>query len=66
VLDPSRVRAAGLNAVTKKKDVLTLSELIGAGKVRPVIARVYPLIEAPDAIRYVEQGHPRGKVIIAV
>ncbi len=32
----------------------------------PVIDRTYPLVEAPDAIRYLEQGHPRGKVVITV
>ena len=43
-----------------------MSELIQSGKVSPVIDRTYPLIEAPDAIRYLEKGHPRGKVVIEV
>jgi NADPH:quinone reductase-like Zn-dependent oxidoreductase len=34
--------------------------------VTPVIDRTYQLVEAPDAIRYLEQGHPRGKVVITV
>jgi NADPH:quinone reductase-like Zn-dependent oxidoreductase len=34
--------------------------------VTPVIDRTYPLIEAPDAIRYLEGGHPPGKVVITV
>jgi NADPH:quinone reductase-like Zn-dependent oxidoreductase len=37
-----------------------------AGKVTPVIDRTYPLSQVPDAIRYLEEGHARGKVIITV
>jgi NADPH:quinone reductase-like Zn-dependent oxidoreductase len=48
------------------EDMLALSELIEAGKLRPVVDRVYPLTEAPEAIRYMEQGHARGKVVITV
>jgi NADPH:quinone reductase-like Zn-dependent oxidoreductase len=48
------------------KDLVVLSELIEAGKVTPVIDRTYPLIEAPEAIRYLEQGRARGKVVITV
>jgi NADPH:quinone reductase-like Zn-dependent oxidoreductase len=43
-----------------------LKELIEAGKLTPVIGRTYPLGESPEAIRYLEEGHARGKVIIAV
>ena len=43
-----------------------LRELIEAGKVTPVIDRTYPLSEAPEAIRHLEEGHPRGKVVITV
>jgi NADPH:quinone reductase-like Zn-dependent oxidoreductase len=48
------------------KDLIVLSELIEAGKVTPVIDRTYPLSEAPKAIRYLEQGHARGKIVITV
>jgi NADPH:quinone reductase-like Zn-dependent oxidoreductase len=48
------------------QDMLVLKELIEAGKVTPVIDRTHPLSEAPQAIRYVEEGHARGKVIITV
>jgi NADPH:quinone reductase-like Zn-dependent oxidoreductase len=48
------------------EDMIVLKELIEAGKVAPVIDRTYPLSEAPQAIRYVEQGHARGKVVITV
>ena len=43
-----------------------LKDLIEAGKVTPVIDRTYPLSEVPDAIRYLEEGHARGKVVITV
>jgi NADPH:quinone reductase-like Zn-dependent oxidoreductase len=47
-------------------DLLTLKELIEAGKVTPVIDRTYPLSEAADAMRYLEEGHARGKVVVTV
>jgi len=47
-------------------DLLVLKELIEGGKVTPVIDRTYPLSEAPKAIRYMEEGHARGKVVIRV
>jgi NADPH:quinone reductase-like Zn-dependent oxidoreductase len=59
-------RMRGLTSKENKEDLLVLSELIEAGKVSPVIDRTLPLIEAPDAIRYLEKGHPRGKVVIDV
>jgi NADPH:quinone reductase-like Zn-dependent oxidoreductase len=48
------------------EDLRALTELIEAGKVIPAIDRTYPLEEAPDAIRYLEDGHARGKVVITV
>ena len=48
------------------EDMLVLKELIDARKITPVIDRTYPLTEAPEAIRYLEQGHARGKVVITV
>ena len=47
-------------------DLQVLKELIEAGKVTPVIDRTYPLSEVPEAIRYLEEGHARGKVVITV
>jgi NADPH:quinone reductase-like Zn-dependent oxidoreductase len=49
-----------------KKDLLTIKELLAAGKVVPVIDRRYPLTETAEAIRYLETLHARGKVIINV
>ncbi len=48
------------------EDFDTLRQLIGAGQVTPVIDRTYPLIEAPDAIRYLAEGHAAGKIVITV
>jgi NADPH:quinone reductase-like Zn-dependent oxidoreductase len=45
-------------------DLVSLKELIEEGKVTPVIDRRYPLSQAADAIRYLEEGHARGKVVI--
>ncbi|MDZ7623850.1 MAG: NAD(P)-dependent alcohol dehydrogenase [Ignavibacteriaceae bacterium] len=53
-------------AKPNKKDLLFLKELLEAGKIKPVIDRRYPLSEVPDAIRYLEQGHARGKVVITI
>jgi len=47
-------------------DLNTLHDLIQAGKVSPVVDRTYALNEVPAAIGYLEQGHARGKVVIAV
>jgi NADPH:quinone reductase-like Zn-dependent oxidoreductase len=49
-----------------KKDLAFIKELLEAGKVVPVIDRLYPLPEVPEAIRYLEEGHARGKVVITV
>jgi NADPH:quinone reductase-like Zn-dependent oxidoreductase len=48
------------------EDMLALKELIEAGKVTPVIDRTYPLAEVPEAIRYLQEGHAQGKVVISV
>jgi NADPH:quinone reductase-like Zn-dependent oxidoreductase len=47
-------------------DLIVLKELIEANKVTPVIDRRYTLSEASEAIRYLKEGHARGKVVIAV
>lgn len=50
----------------RQKDVVLLTELVEAGKVRPVIDRRYLLAEVPDALRYLEAGRARGKVVITM
>ncbi len=49
-----------------KQDLITLGDLIQAGKLRPVIERTYTLNEAPEALRYLNEGHARGKIVITV
>ena len=49
-----------------KQDLAFMSELLEGGKVVPVIDRRYPLSEVPEAIRYLEEGHAKGKVVITV
>jgi NADPH:quinone reductase-like Zn-dependent oxidoreductase len=53
-------------AQLNQKDLLLVKELLEAGKVKPVIDRRYPLSETAEAVRYLEEGHARGKVIITV
>jgi NADPH:quinone reductase-like Zn-dependent oxidoreductase len=56
---------AQYRTTTSKPDLIILGDLIQTGKLRPVIERTYKsLAEAPDAIRYLDQGHARGKVVI--
>jgi len=59
-------RLAPFEAKPSKDDLQVMKELIEAGKVTPVIDRTYPLNEVPEAIRYLEEGHARGKVVITV
>src|SRR5215218_60587 len=49
-----------------RKDLILLKKLIESGKLTPVIDRTYPLAEAPEAIRYLAEGHARGKVVLTV
>ena len=55
-----------VSADVTTRDLELLSELIEAGKVRPVIDRRYPFAEIPAAIAYLEQGHARGKVVVGM
>jgi NADPH:quinone reductase-like Zn-dependent oxidoreductase len=56
----------GLLAMPRQADLETLRELIEAGKVTPALDRTYPLGETADAIRYVQQGNARGKVVVTI
>jgi NADPH:quinone reductase-like Zn-dependent oxidoreductase len=49
-----------------KDDLIVMRELLETGKVAPVIGRSYPLSDVREAIRYLEQGHARGKVAITM
>jgi NADPH:quinone reductase-like Zn-dependent oxidoreductase len=53
-------------AKVRKEDLTTLGELFDSGAVKPVIDRTYSLSSVPEAIRYLEEGHARGKVVIVM
>jgi len=59
-------RLVPFEAKPRARDLETLTRLIGAGAVSPVIDRTYPLRETAAAIRYLERGHARGNVVITV
>ncbi len=59
-------KVLGLISKESQQDLLTLKDLIEEGKLAPVIDRTFPLGEAPQAIRYLEEGHARGKVVLTV
>lgn len=59
-------RLTMLTAKERYTDLETLAPLIESGQVTPVIDRTYPLAEVPDAMRYLEAGHTRGKVAINI
>ena len=47
-------------------DLSLLAGMVESGKLKPVIDRTYKLEQVPDAVRYLEEGHARGKVVITV
>jgi NADPH:quinone reductase-like Zn-dependent oxidoreductase len=47
-------------------DLKFLSDLMAEGKVTPFVEKTYPLAETAEALRYFEQGHARGKIVIAI
>jgi NADPH:quinone reductase-like Zn-dependent oxidoreductase len=49
-----------------RKDLISITQLCEAGKIVPAIDRRYPLSEVPEALRYVVEGHAKGKVVITV
>jgi NADPH:quinone reductase-like Zn-dependent oxidoreductase len=55
-----------IGAKITTEDLTTLGELLNIGKVTPVIDRRYRLSEVPEALRYLERGHARGKVVVTV
>ncbi len=64
-LTPGKQRVGiGMWKPNKKEDLDLLQELFGAGKVKPVIDKVYKLNGVPDAFRYLKAGHAHGKLII--
>jgi len=47
-----------------REDLITIKDLIEAGKVTPVLDRTYPMERVAEAIQYVTDGHARGQVVI--
>jgi NADPH:quinone reductase-like Zn-dependent oxidoreductase len=64
--NPEGKRMVGILMKVDMGDMAILRELIEAGKVKPVIDRTYPLKDLPDAHKYVEAGHAKGRVIITI
>ena len=59
-----RQRLGAYLAMPNRDSLVAMADLLESGKVKPVIDRTYPLAEIPEAIRYLEEGHARGKVVI--
>ena len=72
ILGPRRSKAGGKQvglmetAKANQKDLVFIKELLESGKVIPVIDKSYPLSETAEAIRYLETGHAKGKVVITL
>jgi len=66
LLGPFLPRMHTLLSKASQEDLVFLKDLVEARKLKAVIDRRYPLAEVPDAIRYVEEGHARGKVVVTV
>jgi NADPH:quinone reductase-like Zn-dependent oxidoreductase len=61
-------RKMGFMGIAKlnRNDLVTLGQLLQAGKIRPLIDRSYPLSESAEAFRYFGEGHVRSKVVVSV
>ena len=66
LLSIGRQRFGNVLVKPNQADLLVLKELCETGKVRPVIDRRFPLSEVSSAVRYVEDGHARGKVVVTL
>ncbi|MAG35740.1 MAG: NAD(P)-dependent alcohol dehydrogenase [Dehalococcoidia bacterium] len=62
----SQLPALSFSVPSKQDAMAVLSEFLDAGKITPVVARTFPLKELPTAIRYLEEGHAQGKIVITV
>jgi NADPH:quinone reductase-like Zn-dependent oxidoreductase len=62
----TRQHLCGLASRERVRDLEELGQLIESGAVTPIVGRTYPLADTPDAIRYLAEGHPTGKIIITI
>lgn len=62
----SQLPKLGVTTPSKKDAMATLRELLEAGKLTPVIDKTFPLSEAAEAIRYLSEGHAKGKVVLTM
>jgi len=61
-----RQRVVFFASASRRDDLMFLAKLIEAGKVTPVVDRAYSLAETAAAIRHLETGHLRGKIVVSV
>ena len=59
-------RLRGLATKIEQEDLRAVAELIGTGEVTPVVGKTFQLVEAADAVRELERGHSRGKIVVTV
>jgi NADPH:quinone reductase-like Zn-dependent oxidoreductase len=59
-------KLGGLTSKVNQADLQAVADLVESGAVTPVVDRTFDLVETADALRYLEQGHPRGKVVVTV
>jgi NADPH:quinone reductase-like Zn-dependent oxidoreductase len=59
-------KMGNIMAVARKNDLVVLQELLDTGNIKPVIDKTVALRHVPDAIRYLEEEHARGKVVVSL
>jgi NADPH:quinone reductase-like Zn-dependent oxidoreductase len=62
----SQLPKANFSMPPKKESMAVLKELLEEGQLKPLIDKSYPLSDVPDAIRYMQEGRARGKIVITV
>ncbi len=62
----SKKKMGNLMASANQNDLVFIKELLEAGKIKPVIDKRYALSQVPDAMRYLEEGHAMGKIVITM
>lgn len=62
----SQLRAPNFSMPTKKDSMVVLKGFLEAGKLTPLVDRTYSLSEVPEALRYLQEGHAQGKIVITV